>query len=65
MILNGQTSLTTMGFYMKEKGDGCHEGLMFKIGGIQVKCIFNIQDFDLFGKIEETSNAHGMGVSCT
>jgi hypothetical protein len=42
-----QTSLATMGFYMKGKGDGCHEGLMFKIKGIQVKCIFNIQDFEL------------------
>jgi len=29
----GQIPLATMGFYMKGKGDGCHEGLMFGVGG--------------------------------
>jgi hypothetical protein len=30
----GQTSLTTMGLYMKGKGDGYHKGLVFGMGGI-------------------------------
>jgi hypothetical protein len=34
MIPMGQTSLTTMGLYMKGQRDGCHQGLAFGTGGI-------------------------------
>jgi len=40
-----------MGFYMKGKGDGCHQGSMFGMGEIQVKCIFGIQGFGLIWRI--------------
>jgi hypothetical protein len=46
----GQTSITTLGFYTKGKGDGCHEGLVLGVGEIQVECNFGIQDFGFVWK---------------
>jgi len=39
--------MATLGFYTKGIRDGCHDGLLFGVGGIQVQCIFGMQDFKL------------------
>jgi hypothetical protein len=37
--------MATLGFYIKGKGEGYHEGLVLGVGEIQVKCNFGIQDY--------------------
>jgi len=53
-----QISMTTLGLYTNEKGDGCHENSMFGMGDLASKIL------DLFGKVEGNLYAHGMGASC-
>jgi hypothetical protein len=48
----GQTSLATMGFYIKGKHDGCHESSTFGRGGgwggiYKLDAFFDIQTFGL------------------
>jgi hypothetical protein len=45
VIPHGPNTIRNYGFYMKGKGDGCHEGSMFRMGNIHDGCIIGIQNF--------------------
>ncbi len=52
--------MTTFGFYMEGKRDGCHEDSMFRVGKYQSNAFLASTILNLFKEVERISYAYGI-----